>query len=60
MGEVAAYDPSSIYHGLLVGSLSEATFLVHRMMTANLLRKGLMMAMLDGKTLGGPIAGRPW
>jgi CubicO group peptidase (beta-lactamase class C family) len=60
MGEVTAYDPSWVYHGLLVGSLGDATLLLHRLMTENLLHKDLLMAMLDGETLGGPIAGRPW
>ncbi|WP_349292175.1 serine hydrolase domain-containing protein [Noviherbaspirillum sp. L7-7A] len=60
MGEVIAYDPRWVYHGLLVGPLGDATLLLHRLMTENLLRKDLLIAMLDGETLGGPIAGRPW
>lgn len=60
MGEVTAYDPRWVYHGLLVGSLGDAILLLDRLMTENLLRKDLLMAMLDGEALGGAIAGRPW
>jgi CubicO group peptidase (beta-lactamase class C family) len=60
IGDVTAYDPSWVYHGLLVGSLGDATLLLHRLMTENLLRKDLLVAMLDGEALGGPVIGRPW
>jgi hypothetical protein len=45
---------------LLVGSLVDAALLLDRLTTEGLLQKDLLTAMLDGKSLGGPIADRPW
>jgi CubicO group peptidase (beta-lactamase class C family) len=60
MGQMAAYDPRWVYHGLLVGPLADAAFLLDRLMAGCLLPKNLLTALLDAHPVGGPIAGRPW
>lgn len=60
MGATQNYDPRWVYHGLLVGPLTEAALLLDRLMTGALLPDHLLRQMLDIRPLGGPIAGRPW
>jgi CubicO group peptidase (beta-lactamase class C family) len=60
MGGAATYDPRWVYHGLLVGPLHEAALLLDRLMAGLLLPQDLLAAMLDRRSVGGPIAGRPW
>lgn len=60
MGEARTYDPRWVYHGLLVGPLHEAALLLDRIMAGFLLPESLLAAMLDCRSAGGPIAGRPW
>jgi CubicO group peptidase (beta-lactamase class C family) len=54
------YDPRWVYHGLLVGSLEQATLLLQRLLLGDLLPSPLLSAMCDRYLVGGPIAGRPW
>jgi CubicO group peptidase (beta-lactamase class C family) len=54
------YDPKWVYHGLLVGPLKQAAFLLQRLLNGDLLAEPLLSAMLDRYPVGGPIAGRPW
>lgn len=55
------YDPGWVYHGLLVGSLNNAAFFLHRLMTSDLLPAELLKTMQDCHALSfGPIPGRPW
>ena len=54
------YDPKWVYHGLLVGPLEQATLLLERLLTGDLLPQHLLSAILDRYRVGGPIAGRPW
>lgn len=60
MGDARTYDPRWVYHGLLVGPLHEAALLLDRIMAGFLLPEGLLAAMLDCRSVGGPIGGRPW
>lgn len=60
MGPAATYDPGWVYHGLLVGSLAEAALCLDRLLGGNLLPKALLREMQTARTLGGPMAGRPW
>lgn len=56
----ATYDPGWVYHGLLIGPLSQAVLLLDRLFSEHLLPADLLQAMQETHTLGGPIAGRPW
>ncbi len=60
MGSASAYHPGWVYHGLLVGPLSEAALLLARLQTGDLLPPDLLQAMREVRVLGGPIPGRPW
>lgn len=59
-GVAGGYDPRWVYHGLLVGPLSSAASLLHRLVTGTLLPQSLLREMLQPLVVGGPIAGRPW
>jgi CubicO group peptidase (beta-lactamase class C family) len=60
MGEARAYHPGWVYHGLMVGSVSEAALLLDGLLRGNLLPTGLLREMLKVYPLGRPVAGRPW
>ena len=61
MGTAQNYDPQWVYHGLLVGTLKDAAFLLHGLMSGALLPRELRSAMLDALPLPGEVvAGRPW
>jgi CubicO group peptidase (beta-lactamase class C family) len=61
MGVIRTYDPRWVYHGLLIGPLSDATLLLHRVMTGPLLPPDLVSAMLDRHAVHDDgLAGRPW
>ncbi|MDR9750321.1 serine hydrolase domain-containing protein [Pseudomonas sp. SZMC_28357] len=54
------YDPGWVYHGLLVGPLAQAALLLDRLLAGELLPTALLKDMQTVRTLGGPIANRPW
>jgi CubicO group peptidase (beta-lactamase class C family) len=60
MGSASAYHPGWVYHGLLVGPLSEAALLLDRLQSGDLLPPALLQAMREVRVLFGPIPGRPW
>lgn len=60
MGEVAAYHPGWVYHGLVVGRISDAARALDRLMCGDLLPPHLMAAMREVFAFGGPLADRPW
>jgi len=60
LGDTAHYDPAWVYHGLLIGPLSQAALFLDRLLAGHLLPPGLLQQMQTAKTLGGPIPGRPW
>jgi CubicO group peptidase (beta-lactamase class C family) len=60
MGSASAYDPGWVYHGLLVGPLSEAALCLNRLLASDWLPQPLLQEMQTVRTLGGPIPGRPW
>ncbi|EGH09009.1 MULTISPECIES: serine hydrolase domain-containing protein [Pseudomonas syringae group] len=57
---LSSYHPGWVYHGLLVGPLSESSMLLDRLLTGQLLPSTLLQEMQDAIVLGGPIPGRPW
>lgn len=57
---MASYHPGWVYHGLLVGPLSEAALLLDRLLAGQILPPALLADMQDAIVLGGPIPGRPW
>lgn len=59
-GRTSNYDPAWVYHGLLIGPLSQAALLLDRLLAGHLLPSTLLQAMQTAKPLGGPIPGRPW
>lgn len=54
------YDPAWVYHGLLIGPISQAALFLDRLFLGDLLSPGLLQEMQTIRVLGGPIAGRPW
>jgi len=54
------YHPGWVYHGLLVGPLSESTILLNHLMTGQFLPPFLLQEMQDAIVLGAAIPGRPW
>jgi CubicO group peptidase (beta-lactamase class C family) len=59
-GSPCNYDPAWVYHGLLVGPVSQAAVFLDRLLAADLLPAKLLQDMQLARALGGPIAGRPW
>lgn len=57
---VSDYDPAWVYHGLLIGPLSQAALFLDRLLSGGLLPPALIGEMRKARMLGGPIAGRPW
>ena len=60
LGAVSTYDPGWVYHGLLVGSLSDAALFLDRLLAGHLLPKSLLREMQTARALSGPLPGRPW
>ena len=60
LGLRASYDPAWVYHGLLIGPLSQAVLLLDRLLAGDLLPARLREALQDARHLGGPLPGRPW
>ncbi|MBA1201480.1 beta-lactamase family protein [Pseudomonas capeferrum] len=54
------YDPAWVYHGLLIGPISQAALFLDRLLCGDLLSTGLLQEMQTARILGGPIPGRPW
>jgi len=59
-GVAPAYDPGWVYHGLLVGPLSDAALFLDRLLAGHLLPEALLREMQTARPLGGAIPGRPW
>lgn len=59
-GTATRYDPAWVYHGLLIGPLSQAAAFLDRLLAGDLLPANLIDAMQNVHHLGGPIPGRPW
>lgn len=59
-GSSLNYDPAWVYHGLLIGPVSQAALLLDRLLAGDLLPATLLQDMQTTRVLGGPIAGRPW
>lgn len=60
MGDAHGYHPAWVYHGLAVGPLTDAVIFLKELMGGSLVPKYLLKEMLQVRTLGGPISGRPW
>lgn len=60
LGSSLNYDPAWVYHGLLIGPVSQAALLLDRLLAGKLLPAHLLQDMLATRALGGPLAGRPW
>ncbi|WP_434456160.1 beta-lactamase family protein [Stutzerimonas urumqiensis] len=60
LGSSLNYDPGWVYHGLLIGSVSQAALLLDRLLAGKLLSANLLQEMQSTRILGGPINGRPW
>lgn len=60
MGSAAGYHPGWVYHGLLVGTLSDAALLLDRLLGGSLLPTALLAQTQERRVLGGPLPGRPW
>ncbi|PBQ06371.1 serine hydrolase [Pseudomonas congelans] len=59
-GSISNYDPAWVYHGLLIGPISQAALFLDRLLSTELLCAGLLQEMQTARALGGPIPGRPW
>jgi len=60
LGTEADYDPAWVYHGLLVGTLTDEAMLLDGLLSGSILPPALLDEMLCARALGGPIPGRPW
>lgn len=60
LGSTSSYDPAWVYHGLLIGPISQAALFLDRLLSADLLPRGLLQQMQTARTVGGPMPGRPW
>lgn len=60
LGSASNYDPAWVYHGLLIGPISQAALFLDRLLAGHLLPKALLQEMQTVRALGGPILGRPW
>ncbi|MET0609733.1 MAG: serine hydrolase domain-containing protein [Pseudomonas caspiana] len=60
LGSTSNYDPAWVYHGLLIGPISQAALFLDRLLDGDLLSSSLLQEMQTARTLGGPIPGRPW
>ena len=60
LGGTSNYDPAWVYHGLLIGPISQAALFLDRLLRTDLLCTGLLQEMQTARRLGGPIPGRPW
>ncbi|VVN42344.1 hypothetical protein PS639_05444 [Pseudomonas fluorescens] len=58
--DTSDYDPAWVYHGLLIGPISQAALFLDQVLGGHLLPTGLLQEMQTARTLGGPIPGRPW
>ena len=59
-GNTDGYDPTWVYHGLLIGPPSDAADFLRRLFSEAFLSQGARSAMKTMHALGGSIAGRPW
>ncbi|MFJ2709675.1 serine hydrolase domain-containing protein [Pseudomonas sp. NPDC087346] len=60
LGSTSNYDPAWVYHGLLIGPISQAALFLDRLLCADLLSTALLQEMQTARVLGGPLPGRPW
>ena len=60
LGSASNYDPAWVYHGVLIGHISQAALFLDRLFCADLLSTDLLHEMQTARTLGGPIPRRPW
>ena len=60
LGAASTYDPGWVYHGLLVGPLSDAAHFLDRLLAGHLLPESLLREMQTARALSGPHPGRPW
>jgi len=60
LGGSQNYDPAWVYHGLLIGPVSDAALLLDRLFSGTLLPASLLQDMQATRVLGGRMAGRPW
>ena len=60
LGSSSNYDPAWVYHGLLIGPISQAALFLDRLLCGDLLSTALLQEMQTARILGGPIPGRPW
>ncbi len=60
LGSASNYDPAWVYHGLLIGPISQAAVFLDRLLSSDLLPTNLLHEMLAARALGGAIPGRPW
>ncbi len=58
--EADGYDPRWVFHGCLIGSVSDAALLLHALFQGQLLHGQFLDDMLSRHVIGGTISGRPW
>lgn len=60
LGGASTYDPAWVYHGLLIGPVSQAALFLDRLLCTDLLPTTLLQQMQTARIVGGPIPGRSW
>jgi D-alanyl-D-alanine carboxypeptidase len=59
-GNPTGYDPTWVYHGLLIGPPSDAVDILRGLFSGSFLSGDAAFAMKSMRALGGSIPGRPW
>jgi CubicO group peptidase (beta-lactamase class C family) len=59
-GNQTNYDPRWVYHGLLIGSPTDAVTFLARLWAGDIVSPESLLAMQEARILGGAVPGRPW
>jgi CubicO group peptidase (beta-lactamase class C family) len=59
-GNQTNYDPRWVYHGLLIGSPTDAVTFLARLLAGDIVSPGSLSVMQEARILGGALPGRPW
>lgn len=59
-GNQTNYDPRWVYHGLLIGTPTDAVTFLARLWAGDVVSAGSLLAMQEVRVLGGALPGRPW
>jgi D-alanyl-D-alanine carboxypeptidase len=59
-GNPTHYDPRWVFHGLLLGSPTDAVVFLDGLLAGHLISEASLATMQNARVLGGALSGRPW